>query len=610
MTTAYTTGQITLTNGSAVVTGVGTAWLLALIAGGMIAPEAAGNMLPIESVDSDTQITAATKWIGASGTYDYALIRDTAYLQQLSVNSNTLARLIAELNAGTLFKYDAAGDLTGRASYDERPKGFSYLVFIGVEAPQLYVKASGASGDWDGPFAYGTGPQGPVGDTGFVNWRGAYAGATAYAKNDGVHDQGCAWVALQATTGHAPPVLPTLSNAYWSLIAMKGADGLGTGDVVGPAGAVADRIAVYNGATGKAVKDGGKSIADIDASIAGKVSKTARRKGILVNGNAMFSQQYQSAKVTAAGLYPADNWFHTHTAAANGAGAQQVSHDTIFGSKQGVNFTCEISKGALAAGDYWQAIVCAEGYDACDLKWGTASAIPAVLRFYHYNGKATPVTYSVSIQSTDGTYVFVKNFTTAANTGMVHVIPVSAPGGGTWDKASGKGLDVRFCMAVGSTYTAPGEGWQAGTSLLGTASTTNGLATVATATNNCVISDVDIYPDPDNTGLAPLWEAPEPDNLLRRCKRLWQFYTIRNNGWGTYAGFLQQIVRMRVSPSFTYQDLGGTSSRFTIANVHGYTVTGGGIGGSIDSISVDCILSATVSNTWWATTVIANARFF
>jgi len=35
----------------------------------------------------------------------------------------------------------------------------------------------------------------------------------------------------------------------------------GTGDVVGPAGATADRIAVYNGTTGKLIKDGGKTIA-------------------------------------------------------------------------------------------------------------------------------------------------------------------------------------------------------------------------------------------------------------------------------------------------------------------------------------------------------------
>lgn len=39
--------------------------------------------------------------------------------------------------------------------------------------------------------------------------------------------------------------------------------GGGTGDVVGPAGAIADNIAVFNGVTGKLIKDGGQKIADL-----------------------------------------------------------------------------------------------------------------------------------------------------------------------------------------------------------------------------------------------------------------------------------------------------------------------------------------------------------
>ena len=41
----------------------------------------------------------------------------------------------------------------------------------------------------------------------------------------------------------------------------SGGVGAGTGDVVGPSGAIADRIAVYNGTTGKLIKDGGITVA-------------------------------------------------------------------------------------------------------------------------------------------------------------------------------------------------------------------------------------------------------------------------------------------------------------------------------------------------------------
>ena len=141
MTTPYTTGTISLTNGSAVVTGIGTAWQIALIKGGIVYPEAEGNGLPIATVDSDTQITAAVEWTGETGTYSYALVRDTTYDAQIAQNAEALARLLAGLEAGTIWKYDMSGDTAGRDIYDGKPKGFSYLD-VSVVPAQLWVKAS------------------------------------------------------------------------------------------------------------------------------------------------------------------------------------------------------------------------------------------------------------------------------------------------------------------------------------------------------------------------------------------------------------------------------------------------------------------------------------
>ena len=99
--TAYATGTITLTNGSRTVTGDGTGWATALIAGGVVYPQAAGNPLPIASVDSDTAITAAVEWVGASGTYAYALQRqDDA--NQVIANAVALADYIRRLDNASL----------------------------------------------------------------------------------------------------------------------------------------------------------------------------------------------------------------------------------------------------------------------------------------------------------------------------------------------------------------------------------------------------------------------------------------------------------------------------------------------------------------------------
>lgn len=55
--------------------------------------------------------------------------------------------------------------------------------------------------------------------------RGDYNPATAYVLDDAVLDNGSTWIALQTTTGNAPPVLPATSNAHWQLLARKGTDG-------------------------------------------------------------------------------------------------------------------------------------------------------------------------------------------------------------------------------------------------------------------------------------------------------------------------------------------------------------------------------------------------
>ena len=81
-------------------------------------------------------------------------------------------------------------------------------------------------------------------------------------------------LAAVATSGDASDV--TYDNAGSGLTAtnVQGAiDELaaappGAGDVVGPASAVDDRIATFDGATGKLIQDGGKTIAQVESSAA------------------------------------------------------------------------------------------------------------------------------------------------------------------------------------------------------------------------------------------------------------------------------------------------------------------------------------------------------
>lgn len=271
MTAPYTAGTIDLVSGSSAVVGTDTAWEVSLIIGGTIYVEFdGGNPMPIATVDSDTEITAALKWTGPTGTYSYAIVRDTAYGQQTVTNAQALATYIQRLNNPALaatagvtpgsnklllftgantatvidledllqgVKFDKeVPTLADRATYDGEAEGFRVLVAnIGDGRSAFYTKKSAAVGDWTVPF-YITGP---------VGGAGPYTDITI-GPTETLPAGADAEVTLV-------PVSPGVIRLDFGL--PKGADGTGTGDVTGPAGGVANNFPVaFDTTTGKLIK--------------------------------------------------------------------------------------------------------------------------------------------------------------------------------------------------------------------------------------------------------------------------------------------------------------------------------------------------------------------
>lgn len=125
----------------------------------------------------------------------------------------------------------------------------------------LHIVAAGATGAWAGQdnnlaryVAEGT------------FWQFYVAGTNVHfvlnKADDGLYKWGGAAWALAAGLSDAPSDGATYGrkDGVWATIP-------GGGDVSGPAGATNERIAVFNGATGKLIKDGGKTIAE---AIAGR----------------------------------------------------------------------------------------------------------------------------------------------------------------------------------------------------------------------------------------------------------------------------------------------------------------------------------------------------
>jgi len=181
--------------------------------------------------------------------------------------------------------------LADRAAYDGQSAGFTVLVAdIGDGRSAVYSKNSNTSGDWSDP-AIITGPEGdmpnlviqptvtgapgtdadvdfdpisggynvtftiPAGE-GFY-WENAYNPALAYAVSSVVRNNGSSFIAAQAVPiGEAPSGLfPPVDTAYWEVLAARGANGTGTGDVVGPPSSTDGAFAGFDGTDGKLLKE-------------------------------------------------------------------------------------------------------------------------------------------------------------------------------------------------------------------------------------------------------------------------------------------------------------------------------------------------------------------
>jgi hypothetical protein len=292
--TWYSTGTVSVESGSTTVTVTDGFWGDDAIMPGDLFCDPAQPLVPpqrVKEVTGNAELELWAPWPGGDiedGAYE---IRYVGIIERSTAQTRKVLEQLGEVSAYYDVQVDALAD---RDAYDARPTGYRVLVSdIGDGRAAIYSKASSVEGDWTDP-AYFSGPIGltptieigsvttgqpgtdadvevtptaggveldftiPAGE-GFA-FEGTYSGATAYAKGDVVRDNGSSWVALLSTTGNAPPVLPTTINAYWELIAAKGQDGAGTGDVVGPASSVDSHFAEWSGTSGKLLKDGGVAI--------------------------------------------------------------------------------------------------------------------------------------------------------------------------------------------------------------------------------------------------------------------------------------------------------------------------------------------------------------
>jgi len=245
------------------------------VASATAASTSATNASNSASAASSSASTASTAATNAQTAETNA---ETAETNAETAQTAAEAARDASINLATNFTATATTLSPGSSATASYNSG-TYTLTLGI--PTGATGSTGSTG--------ATGATGPAG----LNWLGAYAGGTTYAVDDAVSYNGSSYVCKLASTGN----LPT-NTTYWDTLAEKGASGSGAGDVTGPASAVNNRFAAFDGVTGKLIKDSGFTSSSFETADATILKSAAI--GVSV-------QAYDAQLSDVAGLTPTDN---------------------------------------------------------------------------------------------------------------------------------------------------------------------------------------------------------------------------------------------------------------------------------------------------------------
>lgn len=153
----YRTGTVSVTNGSATLTGVGTGWTSTVRAGDAVFVGAVATPYEVLTVNSNTSITLATNWTGSTAPGQSYFIVQGMEWGDVTALSVQISQLI-----------QSQTDILSGVGAPSAGLGSDGSVYFRQDAPQYYAKVGGS---WGSPISLtgptgATGPTGPTGSTG------------------------------------------------------------------------------------------------------------------------------------------------------------------------------------------------------------------------------------------------------------------------------------------------------------------------------------------------------------------------------------------------------------------------------------------------------------
>ena len=240
------------------------------------------------------------------------------------------------------------------------------------------------------------------------------------------------------------------------------------------------------------------------------VPNDLRARNRIVNGAMQISQENGTTIGAVNSYYPADQW----SAGISGViGGLQIAMQDVGTWNQIYIQGVRAAFGATEYAVFGQTI---EGSRVKDFRWGTPSALPAILRFDVWSSNSG--TYTACIRNAALDRTFIASYSVAPSAWTTVTIPISGVTTGTWPTGDVGGLSVNIVAAAGSNYHGV-LGWQTGNKL-GVAGMSNAFGGVG---GTFFIANVGLYLDQNNTGAPPRWEMPDRTAELLACQR---YYSI------------------------------------------------------------------------------------
>ena len=307
----------------------------------------------------------------------------------------------------------------------------------------------------------------------------------------------------------------------------------------------------------------------IQSSVAGSnlgAGNASIMKNRIINGAMVIDQRNAGASVTPSNSYTLDRW-STNTSQASKFTVQQVSTAPV-GFINSLKVTSS-SAYSVGAGDVFTIYQSIEGFNILDLAWGTASAKTVTLSFQVYSSLTGTFGGAFANSAGDRSYPFTYTIS-SANTWTTISVTVAGDTSGTWLTTNGIGIQVRFGLGAGSTYSSTAGSWQAGNYF----SATGATSVVGTSGATFYITGVQLEVGSSATG----YEYRQYGQELALCQR-YAFISSASAagdfGSGVATGTGGQTtfslpVSMRAVPAVTYSAAGN----FLVADGSaGYTGT-------------------------------------